>query len=254
MRILITFLLAFTYFTCSSQALTYSCANAHSHNDYEQKRPFYQAWSKGFGSIEADIFLHEDVLVVAHDSSQLHHRWTLDSLYLEPLKKAIDENGGSVYTNNTRELQLMIDIKSDAVPTIQKLIKQLEKYNALKTATTLKIVISGNRPAVSEFANYPSWIFFDGEFDKNYSQAALEKVPMLSDDFAIYSSWKGVGDMPDAEKKVIQQMINKAHGLQKKIRFWNAPDNPSSWKLFVEMKVDYINTDKIDELSQYLTR
>lgn len=33
----------------------YSTLNAHSHNDNEQKSPFYLAYNAHFGSIEADI-------------------------------------------------------------------------------------------------------------------------------------------------------------------------------------------------------
>ena len=39
------------------QSQPYSTANAHSHNDYEQKQPFTLAYNELFGSIEADIFL-----------------------------------------------------------------------------------------------------------------------------------------------------------------------------------------------------
>lgn len=38
------------------QPLSYSTSNAHSHNDYEQDFPFWNAWKQGFGSVEADIF------------------------------------------------------------------------------------------------------------------------------------------------------------------------------------------------------
>src|SRR6476620_10934165 len=68
--------------------IAYSTANAHSHNDYEQKVPFHNAWEHGFGSIEADIFLVGDELIVAHDTSQLTGGRTLKSLYLDPLQQS----------------------------------------------------------------------------------------------------------------------------------------------------------------------
>jgi alkaline phosphatase len=77
---------------------------------------------------------------------------------------------------------------------------------------------------------------------------------MLSDNFARYSSWRGKEALPEKDKELLQQMIAKAHKLKKKIRFWNAPDTPESWKVFMELGVDYINTDKIQELSKFLQK
>src|SRR6188508_2436823 len=95
---------------CSSQDKHYTTANAHSHNDYEKQYPFYKAWENHFGSIEADIFLYKGKLIVAHDSIQLVQKRTLDSLYLMPLQLCIRKNGGYVYADKKRSLQLMIDI------------------------------------------------------------------------------------------------------------------------------------------------
>ena len=40
---------------------------AHAHNDYEHARPLLDALDRGFGSIEADIWLVDGALLVAHD-------------------------------------------------------------------------------------------------------------------------------------------------------------------------------------------
>lgn len=40
-----------------AQEKEYTVANAHSHNDYEQPNPFFEAYGEQFGSIEAAIFL-----------------------------------------------------------------------------------------------------------------------------------------------------------------------------------------------------
>ena len=105
-----------------------STANAHSHNDFEQAFPFWAAWKQGFGSIEADIFLDNEELIVAHDKKQLSRRWTLDSLYLGPLQQCIATHKGYVYADTNRKLQLMIDIKSDAQSTLSKLVEKLQSF------------------------------------------------------------------------------------------------------------------------------
>jgi alkaline phosphatase len=236
----------------NAQQRKYSTANAHSHNDYQQRIPFHNAWNHRFGSIEADIYLYKGKLVVAHDSSQLARQWSLDSLYLRPLQKCIENNKGNVYADPDRSLQLMIDIKSEAVSTLDLLTQMLRTYPSLIRAASLKIVISGSRPAASQFASYPSWILFDGELRKEYQPQELAKIEMLSDNFARYSSWKGKGEIPEKDKQALQQQIDKAHQLGKKIRFWNAPDVPEAWNFFMQMGVDYINTDHIDGLGEYL--
>lgn len=229
-----------------------SSANAHSHNDYEQASPFWAAWKQGFGSIEADIFLDSNQLIVAHDRKQISRRWTLDSLYLEPLQQCIVSNKGFVYADKNKRLQLMIDIKSDAVLALSKLVEKLKSFPSLINNNSLQIVISGNRPPPSSFKDWPGWIKFDGEFNRKYKPSELERVVMLSDNFARYSSWKGEGEFPIKEKQLIQEQINKAHQLKKKVRFWNAPDNIKNWKTLIELGADYINTDHIEDLSTFL--
>lgn len=249
-RIVFSILLLITAVANAQQV--YTTAKAHSHNDYQQKNPFWNAWKQQFGSIEADIFLDNGQLLVAHDKQQLQRRWTLDSLYFQPLQQCIAKNKGHVFADSNRHLQLMIDIKSEAIATLTKLVEQLKNYPSLINCSTLHIAISGNRPPASGFDQWPSWILFDGELQKEYTPAQLQKIPMLSDNFAHYSSWDGTLGIPDKDKLVLKEAIDKAHRLGKKIRFWNAPDNINSWKTYVSLGIDYINTDNIDGLSFFL--
>lgn len=236
-----------------AQQIKYTVANAHAHNDYVHKNRFWDAWQNGFGSIEADIILDNGDLLIAHDPIKPgQERRTLDSFYLAPLQRCIDKNNGTVYADPTRSLQLMIDIKTDATTTLKKLIEKLKTYRSLISTPTLKIAISGNRPDPALFSTYPAWLYFDGEFQKNYSKASLDKIEMFSDNFQNYSSWKGEGTLPEKDKQLLLAAINKAHAMNKKVRFWSAPDNPVAWKTFMSLGVDYLNTDKIEELTNLL--
>src|SRR5690348_13652537 len=86
---------------CISQAQPkhYTIANAHSHNDYEQPTPFWIAYNQGFGSIEVDIFLHNDSLLVAHSVDELSLHRTLEQYYLQPLANCIQKNKEYVYAD-----------------------------------------------------------------------------------------------------------------------------------------------------------
>ena len=52
----------------------------HSHNDYAQKRPFWGAYEAGADSIEADVFLVDGDLLVAHSRRELKKENTLRRL------------------------------------------------------------------------------------------------------------------------------------------------------------------------------
>ena len=235
----------------SAQHSRYSVANAHSHNDYEQEFPFWSAYNQHFGSMEADIYFHNGKLIVAHDRSQLALNRTLDSLYLKPLRYAITKNGGYVFPDSTRQLQLMIDIKTTADSTLNKLIEDLGSYPDITGNPNIKIVISGNRTEPLLFTTYPSYILFDGELNKDYPETALKRIVMMSDNFKRYSDWNGKKIIPQIQRNNLEAAILKAHRLGKKVRFWNAPDNMSTWSLLMKLGVDYINTDKITELSRF---
>ncbi|MCC6289750.1 MAG: phosphatidylinositol-specific phospholipase C/glycerophosphodiester phosphodiesterase family protein [Chitinophagaceae bacterium] len=246
------YLLLFFQNIAFSQPSVYTTANAHSHNDYEKPQPFTAAYQQQFGSIEADIFLKDDELYVAHTDDQLAQQRTLDSFYLKPLAALIKRNKGFAYADKKRQLQLMIDIKTEAVSTLNKLIAQIKKYPSLIACPTLKIVISGNRPAPAAFSTVPAFIHFDAQFTVDYPEAALKKVEMYSDNFKNYSQWKGQGMIAEKDSLAIASAIQKAHAVHKKVRFWNAPDTPEAWDFFMSVGVDYINTDHIAEMAAYL--
>ena len=51
----------------SSFAQNFTLQKCHSHNDYLHKIPFFDAYNLGFGSIEVDVFLVNNQLLVAHE-------------------------------------------------------------------------------------------------------------------------------------------------------------------------------------------
>ena len=65
----------------------YPLRHAHAHNDYEHPRPLLDALDHGFTSVEADVFLVDGQLLVAHDPADLDPARTLESLYLDPLAR-----------------------------------------------------------------------------------------------------------------------------------------------------------------------
>lgn len=237
-----------------AQPSVYTTANAHSHNDYEQPKPLTAAYNEKFGSIEADIFWHNGELLVAHTQSELALHRTVEDLYLKPLQAFIKKNRGHIYADTTRRLQFMIDIKTEAVATLGKLVELLQKYPAITGCSSLRIAISGNRPDVAAYATYPSYIWFDGELYKKYPSATLSRIVMMSDNLKKYTPWNGNDKIPAAQWDTLQQLVNQAHAQGKTVRFWGAPDNPNAWRQLMKLQVDYINTDSIKALADFFRK
>lgn len=231
----------------AQDSVTYSAAHAHSHNDYEQSEPFRLAHEAGFGSIEVDLFLREGGLFVAHDAADIRPERTLEALYLEPLANSAQDT----------PLQLLIDLKTGADSTLPVLVDALTRYPKLLdgsgTAVKIRVVVSGNRPSLEDWPDWPDFIYFDGRPGEDYTPEALARVGLISDNFRNYSSWPG-GEQPlaESERSALQKVVDEAHALGKPVRFWAIPDNPSGWKLMTELGVDFINTDRIAELAAWL--
>ncbi len=219
----------------------------HSHNDYEQIIPFWNAYGNGLNSIEVDVFLVDNELFVAHHKNEIKAKRTLESLYLLPLRSAIDLELGP-----QQPIQLLIDIKTDAVTTLEKLITILGAYPDLTGRSKLTFVISGNRPDPGNYMNYPDYIQFDYQSLENISDEAWKKVALISLPFQRFSKWKGAAPLPGADQKKISEVINKAHAFGKPFRFWGTPDTQLAWRTFVDSGIDFINTDDPYECSTYL--
>lgn len=234
----------------------YTTLNAHSHNDYSNDIPFWLAYYNHFGSIEADIWAVNGELFVAHDRNDITAERTLDALYIMPLVRLFGHNNRKPWHDHAGVVQLLIDLKTPADPTLSILAAKLAKYPEVfdpkVNPAAVRIVISGNRPEASDFTSYPAFILYDGLIDGNYNKEQLERIPLFSEDLAKFTKWRGIGDMSDSDRKKLSEVIRSVHDKGKKIRFWNAPDNIAAWKTFMSLGIDFINTDHINELAEFL--
>jgi YVTN family beta-propeller protein len=228
-----------------SQPHVYTAAQAHSHNDYEQTSPFLLAFKEQFGSVEADIHLVNGTLLVGHDARDLRPERTLEHLYLIPLRALHDPQ---------RPIQLLIDIKTAAIPTLDALIELLKKYPDIIQSPTIRVVVSGNRPEPKMYPKFPDFIWFDGRLEQYYTAEELHKIALLSEDFSKLAGGKNTLPLSGTARNRIQNAITKAHELKKPARLWANPDHPEGWEELMRLGVDYINTDHIQELADFLTR
>lgn len=162
----------------------------HSHNDYWRRIPLYEALHYGCASVEADIWLTDDLedpeLYVGHAHSSLTKTRTLRNLYINPLLELLNAMNsdntttttpsplnGVFQTSPTHPLVLLIDIKNNPHATFTALQTHLQPFRAKNYLTThngtaltpgpLTIVTTGSTPYASILAQNASRrdIFFD---------------------------------------------------------------------------------------------
>ena len=224
----------------------------HAHNDYAQPRPFMGAYEQRADFIEADVWLQNGKLVVAHDKPQANAP-TLDSLYLKPIVKLFEQNKGKPSSDRDYTFSLVIDIKdspADVLPILLALLQEsLTSFNRAANAKAVQVIVSGNRPKIDTYLDYPL-LQFDGRPSEVYDQETLRRVALISDNFRSYSRWDGVSELSDDDRDKLKRVIKRAHSDSKPIRFWAIPDTPNGWKQLKKLGVDIINTDKVAECVQ----
>lgn len=227
----------------------YTVADAHAHNDYANKNPFYGAYDKGFGSIEADVFAVDGKSMVAHAEKDIKPQRTLKNMYIDPLVKKLK-------ADTARQLRLLIDLKVDyhiLMPLIIKELEPLMDYAAVNGLPgRLHVVITGGVPPAVELANYPSWLTFDVDHLTGFTTQQLQRISLLSYNFTKYSQWKGTGKISTVETAKLLGVIDSVHNAGKMIRFWETPDNKTAWQALIGLGVDVIGTDKVEKLGNFL--
>jgi alkaline phosphatase len=243
--------IAFSFFS-TSKAQTLNSSRIFAHNDYARPIPFYTAYELQVGFIEADVFLIEDEVLIAHHKHEIQKGKTLEALYLEPLLKAVQTNRGSVYKDPLVNLTLMIDLKTDGVSTLKAVVNDLEKYKVLTSCPSLHFMISGNVPDPNKWFEFPPYITFDGRPGIRYTSEQLKRISMISTNFRDHASWNGQGQIPDEELKKIRKLMEEVHTKGKQIRFWATPDFENAWKELMRVNMDVIVTDDVVALDQFL--
>jgi len=242
-------------------------AGTHAHNDYEHDRPLFDALEHGFTSVEADVWLVDGELRVAHDLADAKQGVTLESLYLDPLEDLVrSQPGHSVYPKWDGSLQLLIDIKSEGEATYAAIEQELADHRDIMSHYTngnvrtgpVTAVISGNRPLTTMQAQTQRFSFYDGRATDLTSGLPAALMPLVSDNWTKIFTWQGIGPMPEAERTKLRVFVSMAHANGYRVRFWATPDQPGAardavWTELADAGVDHINTDDLAGLQQFLT-
>ncbi len=239
---------------------------AHSHNDYEHNRPLFDALECNFKSIEADVYAVGDSLFVSHNFEDIKPGRTLRQLYLEPLKKRIVQNKGSVYGNG-EDVILFIDIKDDGLKTYKLLHKILEGYkndltvfeNGVKKTGKITVVVSGNRPFEYMKSQKIRYAGYDGRIEDLDSDISSDLMTVVSDNWVKCFKWDGKGKMPETDKQKLAEFVKIAISKGYILRFWNTPNQTAEqriavWKELKDSNIGLIGTDNLQDLQIFLMK
>lgn len=221
---------------------------AHAHNDNLHDRPLFDALAAEFTSVEADVYLVGDQLVVGHDPADPRPGRTLQSLYLDPLRERVRQRGG-VHRLDERHFQLLVDVKTEAESTWAVLDRVLAGYDDILTAygadtviteRPVRVVVSGDRARARMAAAAVRYAAYDGRIPDDLADASTTAfMPLVSQNLA---------SMPGG----VAAAVASAHARGRAVRFWNVPGDASTWQSLLDADVDWINTDDLEGLSTFL--
>lgn len=233
--------------------------HAHAHNDYEHRRPLFDALEHGICSVEADIWLIDGKLLVAHERKQVDPKRTLQTLYLDPLQERVRLRGGHVYRQGT-EFVLLIELKSEGESTYAALREALRPYAAMLTAyraesakrAAVSVIVTGNVPKKTIAAEPARLVAIDGDLSDLDSPLSRHVIPWISANWLLLLRNAGSGDLEADQLQKLRGIVEKAHAKGRKVRFWATPNTPKLWKLQREAGVDLLNADDLDGVRDFL--
>lgn len=231
--------------------------NAFSHNDYSRENPLTDALSFRFNCVEADLYLINGELYVSHEPpDSLDNRRTFKELYLKPLVDRIRKNAGKIYPGSDRPFLLMVDCKTNGDEMYPVLKAQLEPYKdlfCLVEEGTFKegailFFLSGDRPMNSLPQETTRFTFLDGRISDLGKNIPYSLMPVVSDNFSSFFTWKGEGQMPADELKRMREIMTQAHKEGKLFRWWGAPDTENYKRFILKEGIDLIGADDLNSL------
>ncbi|HOJ60339.1 MAG TPA: hypothetical protein PK878_08625 [bacterium] len=231
---------------------------AHAHNDYEHTRPLVDALEQRFYSVEADIWLVEEEILVSHDPG--HYKGSLKQLYLDPLRDRVEKHG-SVHGDG-QPFWLWIDIKDgrDALrPVLHNLLKNYVMLttfseSGMKTGP-VTVILTGDAKSKEAYCQEYS-IRYACRDSNDYAPddpSAGSCWTWYALKWANYIRWYGDEEIQPGEYEKLVQLVQDIHAKGRRVRFWAAPDHERSWALLLKAGVDLINTDKLEELRAFLS-
>lgn len=235
-----------------------------SRQEYWGRVPLHAALAAGCTSIEVNVWLSENELLVGYTPETLVRGQNLRSLYLDPLLRLLRENNtpsfnlpsdgnidddtAGVFPNEpSQTLVLLINFNSDGERLWPRLIEHLEPlreggyltfFNGSSVIQRpITVVASGKAPFHRVLKQtFRRDIFFDAPIDSLPSRSLDNSAGELS--YSPHNSYYASADFQKAIGTVkpigfsrgqlckLRRQIRAAHEHGLKVRYWNTPSSP----------------------------
>lgn len=248
-------------------ALGDSCAAgpplpAYAHNDYQNPRPLLDALELGYQGVEADFFLIDGQLLVAHDRDRTRAGRTLEAVYLRPLRERL-ERCGAILAG--RPFLLNLEAKTRGGPAYGAVRELLSRYRDLLTTVVggverpgpVQIVLVGWHPPLDSLAREAErfvavqWRLTPRGADPPDVPAHLVRLVTL--DFGSVASWSGAGPPPDRAVNMLARLKRVREASPGRIaRVHNAAADARVYRLILDAGADLIGTKTLRQTSRLL--
>lgn len=174
----------------------------------------------------------------------------------------------SKYPHPTFIWSILISLRSRALPFILKAMEPLRQRGFLTTFANdnltegaITVVGTGNSPLEQVKALSPRDYFFDAPLTQ-LNDTSLNTTfditlsPVASTDYGPAVGWSGIGNISETQRNSIITLVNMAHSLGIRSRFWDTPGWPihardAIWQELLNDGSDWLNADDLEAASSF---
>lgn len=235
---------------------------AYSHNDYRNDIPLLKALELGYRGVEVDYLVADGELLVGHSRSEVRPGYTVERLYLKPLKEIADASGGRILDGDQPFL-LFLESKQQTIPSYTLLRDVLARYDSLLTIVRdgevrpgpVQVVLVGWFPKEmieSEPVRRVSIQVQYSELRAADLESPSHLVKLVSQRYDRMFRWRGKGRMPARDRENLKALVASARAPGRLVRVYEVPRNGIVYEKLVEEGVDLIGTKTIESSRELL--
>lgn len=238
---------------------------AYAHNDYENRRPLRDALDLGYRGVEADVYLVDGELLVAHDRDQVRPGRTLASLYLDPLRVLVARDGAVLDDGST--FLLNVEAKERGRATYDALRAELARYADILTVVRggveepgpVQVVLVGWFPPLAELAaetvRYAAVQAHHRDLPADHAALPADLLKLVTVKYPDEFTWKGHGEPPADFQRRLAGIRAAADAVPGRLlRVFDVPRRDEAYRALLAGGADLIGTRTLGRSGELLRR
>ncbi len=236
---------------------------AYAHNDYQNRHPLQDALRLGYSGVEADFFLVDEQLLVAHERNETRTDHTLQNMYLEPLRQIVADSGRVCPAE--RAFILNIEAKEPGAEAFTALHDLLLEYRDMLTHVdhdqeipgAVQVILVGWFPPLAELAAMPVRCVavqsYYRDLPPDHAQLPAHLLRLVSVQYQQHFSWQGVGPVPREFEEHLAELCTTRDAVPGRLlRVFKVPRRRAVYDALQRGGVDLIGTKKLASSAKLL--